>query len=348
TGTLRRGEGGLARLYASLGTAWSRGVPVDWTTLYTGRGARRADLPTYAFQRGSYWLSAAPAQPDPAPATAADETEARFWQAVEAEDLEALAGTLDLAERRALGELLPGLAAWRRRSRERATLDSWRYQVTWTPVPVPATPTPLGTWLIVTSEQTAGPVTAALAAHAETVTLEIDPTRAAVAGTREALAARLADTVAALPRLDGVLALLGPHEEEGGAAATALVLAQALADAQVTAPLWCATRGAVAAGRADRAPVPAQAAVWGLGRVLALEHPATWGGLVDLPDPLDERATARLTHVLAGDLGDEDQVALRTSGVLARRLTRAPLGDGEPVRRWQPRGTVLVTGGTGG
>ncbi|MFI1568015.1 SDR family NAD(P)-dependent oxidoreductase, partial [Streptomyces sp. NPDC020490] len=348
TGSLRRGEGGLARLYASLGTAWSRGVPVDWTTLYTGRGARRADLPTYAFQRASYWLSAAPAQPDPVPATAADETEARFWQAVEAEDLESLAGTLDLAERRALGELLPELAAWRRRSRERATLDSWRYKVTWTPVPVPATPTRLGTWLIVTSEQTGGSAAAALAAHAETVTLEIDPARAAAAGTREALAARLADTVSALPRLDGVLALLGPDEQPGGAAATALVLAQALVDAQVTAPLWCATRGAVAAGRADRAPVPAQAAVWGLGRVLALEHPATWGGLVDLPDPLDERATARLTHVLAGDLGDEDQLALRTSGVLARRLTRAPLGDGEPVRRWQPRGTVLVTGGTGG
>ncbi|MFJ4781690.1 type I polyketide synthase, partial [Streptomyces sp. NPDC088762] len=32
------------------------GVPVDWTAYYEGSGARRVDLPTYAFQRESYWL----------------------------------------------------------------------------------------------------------------------------------------------------------------------------------------------------------------------------------------------------------------------------------------------------
>ncbi|OEV06822.1 hypothetical protein, partial [Streptomyces oceani] len=30
-GSLRRGEGGLGRLYASLGQVWSRGVEVDWS-----------------------------------------------------------------------------------------------------------------------------------------------------------------------------------------------------------------------------------------------------------------------------------------------------------------------------
>ncbi|MFI1569141.1 type I polyketide synthase, partial [Streptomyces sp. NPDC020490] len=56
-GSLRRGEGGLARLYASLGTAWSRGVPVDWTTLNEARGADVAtELPTYPFQRQRHWL----------------------------------------------------------------------------------------------------------------------------------------------------------------------------------------------------------------------------------------------------------------------------------------------------
>ena len=37
-------------------------------------------------------------------------------------------------------------------------------------------------------------------------------------------------------------------------------------------------------------PDPAQARVWGLGRVAALEHPDRWGGLVDLPETLDARA----------------------------------------------------------
>ncbi|MFF0291963.1 acyltransferase domain-containing protein, partial [Streptomyces sp. NPDC005262] len=39
----------LARLHA-------RGVHVDWDVLFTGSGARRVELPTYAFQRERYWL----------------------------------------------------------------------------------------------------------------------------------------------------------------------------------------------------------------------------------------------------------------------------------------------------
>ena len=87
-----------------------------------------------------------------------------------------------------------------------------------------------------------------------------------------------------------------------------------------------------------------QAQVWGLGRVAALEHPDRWGGLVDVPPVLDERAAARLCGVLAGC--GEDQVAIRGGGILARRLVRAPLPPWRR-RRWSPRGTVLVTGGTG-
>ncbi len=58
-GSLRRDEGGLERFLLSLGEVWVRGVDVDWTTVFAGSGAKRRELPTYAFQHERYWLSAA-------------------------------------------------------------------------------------------------------------------------------------------------------------------------------------------------------------------------------------------------------------------------------------------------
>ncbi|MFF6783043.1 SDR family NAD(P)-dependent oxidoreductase [Streptomyces sp. NPDC012510] len=55
TGTLRRGEGGRERLLLSLGEAYVHGAPVDWQACFAGTGARRVDLPTYAFQHRRYW-----------------------------------------------------------------------------------------------------------------------------------------------------------------------------------------------------------------------------------------------------------------------------------------------------
>ena len=65
----------------------------------------------------------------------------------------------------------------------------------------------------------------------------------------------------------------------GAGVAGTLVLAQALGDVEVAAPLWCVTSGAVSVGPADPLTNPAAGQVWGLGRVLALEEPARWGGL---------------------------------------------------------------------
>ncbi|MET8698678.1 type I polyketide synthase [Kitasatospora sp. NPDC004723] len=64
--TLRRGAGGLRRLQLALAEAHVRGLRVDWERLFAGTGARRVDLPTYAFQRRRYWLDALPAARDQA------------------------------------------------------------------------------------------------------------------------------------------------------------------------------------------------------------------------------------------------------------------------------------------
>ncbi len=55
-GSLRRGEGGPARLLTSLAQAHVRGLQLDWDAVFAGHGARAVELPTYPFQRQSFWL----------------------------------------------------------------------------------------------------------------------------------------------------------------------------------------------------------------------------------------------------------------------------------------------------
>ncbi|BBJ38864.1 hypothetical protein SSPO_015820 [Streptomyces antimycoticus] len=352
-GSLRRDEGGPERFLASLGEAFVRGVGVDWAAVFAGLGASVVQLPTYAFQRQRYWLEQPPA---PAAATGGDPADAEFWDAVEREDLEALTAALEVdadEERSSLRTVLPALSSWRRGSRERSVLDSWRYHVTWNRVPDPASAALTGTWLLVVPAAPPGTelidaVRGGLETHGATVV-----TVEAAEADRAAVAARLAEATAG-DTPAGVLSLLGlvdaPHPGHAGVPmglALTLALVQALGDTGVAAPLWLGTRGGVSVGGTDVLDSPAQAAVWGLGRVAALEHPQRWGGMIDLPGTVDGRVTTRLCGALAGRFGDEDQLALRPSGVFTRRLVRAA-GHRWSGATWSPEGTVLLTGGTGG
>ncbi|WP_455908262.1 beta-ketoacyl synthase N-terminal-like domain-containing protein, partial [Streptomyces hygroscopicus] len=73
---LRRDRPEPETLWRALATAYVRGVSVDWQAVFSGSGARRVRLPTYAFQRKRYWLgddaeSEAPAETAVAPASLA-------------------------------------------------------------------------------------------------------------------------------------------------------------------------------------------------------------------------------------------------------------------------------------
>ncbi|MGW2188845.1 type I polyketide synthase, partial [Streptomyces sp. NPDC001719] len=353
-GSLRRDEGGLDRFLTSVAEAFVGGASVDWAKLFDGTGAEHIDLPTYAFQHQRYWLTSTKAQAAKATADG-DGSDAVFWEAVEHQDREALAATLRVEsaeQQESLDAVLPALAQWRRQRRSESAVDAWRYRVVWRTTTGTSTPSLSGTWLVVvpgsrTEDPLVADVQQALQAYgAHVVTLELDGT-----ADRATMAARLRGTTTDRP--SGVLSLLAldetPHPEHpfttSGLIGT-LTLIQALGDLGARVPLWCATRGAVSTSDADPLASAAQAAVWGMGRVAGVEYPDSWGGLIDLPEHLDGRARTRLAGVLAGATA-EDQVAIRGSGVMLRRLEPAPLGETRPLRTWKPRGTVLITGGTG-
>ncbi|MFF5250422.1 beta-ketoacyl synthase N-terminal-like domain-containing protein, partial [Streptosporangium sp. NPDC000095] len=109
------------------------------------------------------------------------------------------------------------------------------------------------------------------------------------------------------------------------------------------------TREAVTAGDGEVVADLAAAAVWGLVRSARLENPDRFV-LVDVDGR--ESSLSALPGVLAGVLASgEPQVAVRDGEVRVARLARLAPGshpDGEASGVWNPEGTVLITGGTGG
>ncbi len=312
--------------------------------------------------------------------------EKEFWKAVESGDAEALArqlggvgtgvdgGTGAGVDAGPLSAVLPALAAWRRSTTTLSTLDAWRYRVTWKPL-APSVPDSrlTGAWLLVVPEALADGTLVAECARqlgalgATVVPLVLAGRQYDRAGIAKALGA-LAGAGRSTPAFAGALSLLALDDRTGTAlgaelpAATAhtLALVQALDDSGVRAPLWCLTSGGVQIGHAgplqEPASSPAQAQLWGMGQAVALESPGSWGGLLDVPGTLiggpgstgeggDASVVTRVCAVLSGEYGAEDQVAVRGDGVFGRRISRAALG--RTVRAFEPRGSALVTGGTG-
>ncbi|WXA89821.1 SDR family NAD(P)-dependent oxidoreductase [Pendulispora rubella] len=214
------------------------------------------------------------------------------------------------------------------------TVDAWCYRVSWKPIARNADADVAGTWVLVHPVAREAALVEALSRAlarrgASVLLVPVEDSLPLAHQLRDALAG-------ATPA--GIVSLLALADEHD-----ALDLVQAPLDA----PLWFLTRGAVSVDPDDPLTHPAQAMLWGLGRVLALESPERWGGLVDLHLDLDTAAFDTLVSSFIARDG-EDQLALRPSGLFARRLVRAPLAHGAPQRPFLPRGTILVTGGTGG
>jgi acyl transferase domain-containing protein len=311
---LRRERPEEASVVSALARLHVVGVPVDWSRLFEGTGAVRVDLPTYAFQRSRFW-------PEPEVAVGkADPLDAAFWQLVENDEL---ASVLDL-DPEVAAAVVPALSSWRTRQRAQSVVDSWRYRESWQRLSLSGAFS--GSWLVVVPP-----------GEQDTWTRDVVEILGGVAVPL--------DKVASLAgrEFTGVVSLLGAGDDSGDVPFP-LAGTLELLRAGIDAPLWTVTRGAVSTGHGDIVTSPVQAALWGLGRVAALELPRRWGGLIDLPGGVDTQIAQGLQAALVNSLG-EDQIAVRGNGVFARRLVPAPRGEhGED---WAPSGTVLITGGTG-
>ena len=123
------------------------------------------------------------------------------------------------------------------------------------------------------------------------------------------------------------------------------MILQAAAGSQ-TARIWFVTRGAQDVLGPVDVIAPEQAGLWGLGRTFSLEHPARWGGVVDL-DPVTSELDAVVAVLEATRDGREDQSAWRDGARYVPRLVAAAA----PAPRTYPLrsdASYLITGGLGG
>nr|WRX36517.1 hypothetical protein [Cystobacterineae bacterium] len=228
-----------------------------------------------------------------------------------------------------------------------APAADWYYRIEWPEVArSAAASTSAGHWLVVTDAgENGAAVAAALTSRGQscTVVRASEDMAGAVEG-REDLRG-----VVYLGGLDAAVHdTASPDEIQSvtrKAVEPVVALLKAFASRAEPPRLWVVTRGACAVG-SETSVSPTQAALWGLGRVTALEHPTAWGGLIDLdPSGHPSEVDLTVTELLAPD--SEDQLAFRGGRRLAARLVRRPPEKEAAPVSLSADGSYLVTGGLG-
>lgn len=307
--SLRQGRGDWQQMMDSLGALYTQGVKVNWHGLGQDVGETAVSLPNYPFQRRRYWLT-----PD--------------------------AQTENGNEEQA----------------QALSVQDWLYQVQWRPQPLPSASANVNTdhWLILADR----------------------------GGVGEALAQRLMEVGGAcqlvfadewddgdeqdiLSLLDGeagnvcftpqhIVHLWSLDATEVSAASlrqscgSVLRVVQALVgrETAVSPRLWLVTQGSQPVTGSDSPMSVAQSPLWGLGRVIALEHSELWGGLIDLDTAVTPNDTAdQLAVAMPGTI--ESMVAFRGNQQFVPRLTHVEIPASKPVIV-RSDVTYLITGGTGG
>ncbi len=115
--------------------------------------------------------------------------------------------------------------------------------------------------------------------------------------------------------------------------------------------LWLVTRGAMPVGVSP--PALAQAPLWGLGKVVSLEYPQIWGGMLDLsPEKTADDASLLLSKILPKILPKiensqgEDHLAFRQGQWYAARLVPSQPQESQIISL-RVDASYLITGGLG-
>lgn len=385
--SLRPGQSDWQSLLQALATLYARGVTVDWAGFDRGYIRHRLSLPTYPFQRQRYWADLPTEHSTKEKSSVLDSVVLTAPNAIEqlTQTLTAT-GELSQDELKLLPKVLSLLVQKQLQPEQTSshsvqdTFKDWFYKIQWQSKSNRFKNAkknghrPQKSWLIFAdstglsesfAEQLQAQGQSSLFVYPgnqferrQDKVWQINPSDRA---DFERLFAEISDTLDCplqgiihlwsleTPETDQ-LTLAALEQAQTTGMASVLHLLQALVNhtaMQFSPRLWLVTRGAVAVERS--VPAVAQSTLWGLGRVVALEHKELWGGMIDLApvspetNPTEE-ATALLAEILSPQ--GEDHLAFRKGQRYVARLVKSSLpSPTQPKLRLDA--TYLITGGLG-
>lgn len=358
-----------------------------------GAQLRKVALPSYPFQRQRYWIEARHVYQKVRKQTALDFAD---WLAgTDLEQLIQRIGEsagLNDADTKMIPKVLASLRAEQEAQRAAQEIEPYLYEVAWRPQspPLPNSGSMVpGQWVILADHAGLGDALATrLIESGQQVIIRYLPdtvpmTDGGAAYFTQLLAQTTHDQAKGLP-LRGIIHLWAldndhvsgqvdtPSELSNAAdlwmanqqksCGSLLHLVQALvqvAGQRSDKPqIWVATRGSQQVNSPQRQSLvdPTQSTIWGMGRVLSLEHPELWGGLIDLELSSDSsrlpnahEVTALWQEILAAPSheGVEEQVVYRQGQRYVARLVHAKPQAQPSARQIQATGSYLITGGLG-
>ena len=125
-----------------------------------------------------------------------------------------------------------------------------------------------------------------------------------------------------------------------------LNLLQALAQNSIIAPIWLATRGNQNISNNIQSNAVASSCLWGLASAIAIEHPECWGGIVDLAIEPEAHEVDSLLAVITNK-NKEDRIALRQENIYVPRLSKTANIKLTQTLEIKDDAAYLITGGLG-
>jgi acyl transferase domain-containing protein/acyl-CoA synthetase (AMP-forming)/AMP-acid ligase II/pimeloyl-ACP methyl ester carboxylesterase len=125
-----------------------------------------------------------------------------------------------------------------------------------------------------------------------------------------------------------------------------LNLVQALYVKSVATPIWLVTRGNQSVNNKLNSYAIASSCLWGLASAIALEHPELWGGIVDLNSEADVNEADSLLAVITNK-NQEDRLVIRQDKLYVPRLKLTEKIKSNKTLEITPDGSYLITGGWG-